>query len=117
MKPNLFVYLSGPITAAHGFTVAENVESACVVYWKLLRLGIPAFCPHLSAGFPAAFDVPYEAWIAYDFAVIDRCTHLLMLPRWQSSPGARRERQYAEEHGVPIVESTEELLESLGVLV
>jgi hypothetical protein len=39
----------------------------------------------------------------FDFAVIDRCTHVLMLPRWEFSSGARRERDYALDHGKPVI--------------
>lgn len=107
MRSDVFVYVSGPITAKHGFSVEENVAAALKVYLALLRRGIPAFCPHLSGGFPSAFDVDYETWLAYDLAVIARCTHVLLLPRWETSTGALRERAYAESIGVPILESME----------
>lgn len=102
---NCFVYLSGPITAKHGYSVEENVVSALRIYLACLRANIPAFCPHLSGAFPSAFDVDYETWLAYDFAVIARCSHVLMLPRWEQSAGAVRERDYAEGLGVPIFDS------------
>jgi hypothetical protein len=104
MNTNVFVYLSGPITAKHGYSVEENVAAAVKIYLECLRQGIPTFCPHLSGAFPSAFDVDYETWLAYDFAVIDRCSHVVMLPRWKSSTGAQRERAYAEARGLPILE-------------
>lgn len=106
---DVFVYLSGPITAKHGYTVEENAAAAVKVYLDLLSRGVWSFCPHLSAGFPSAFAIDYETWIAYDFAVIDRCTHVLMLPRWETSSGAVREREYALSHG-KIITSYEGLL-------
>lgn len=108
MKRDVFVYLSGPITAKHGYSVEQNVASAVKVYLRCLRLGIPAFCPHLSGAFPSAFEIDYETWLAYDFAVIDRCTHVVMLPRWQSSAGAVREREYAQQRGIPCFASLDE---------
>ncbi len=110
MRRDVFVYLSGPITANEGFTVEENVASALRVYLDCMRAGIPSFCPHLSGAFPSSFEVNYELWIAYDLAVIDRCTHLLMLPRWERSNGAIRELQYARENHIPVTESLSELL-------
>jgi len=111
MNRNVFVYLSGPITAKHGYTVEENVAAAVKVYLECLDAGIPAFCPHLSGAFPSAFNIDYEKWIAYDFAVIERCTHLLMLPRWETSAGAVREKLFAEQRGIPVFSSFRELLD------
>lgn len=104
MRSDVFVYISGPITAKHGYTVEENVAAALKVYLDLLRRGIPCFCPHLSGAFPSAFDVDYETWLAYDYAVIARCTHVLLLPRWETSTGAVRERDFAESIGVPVID-------------
>ena len=51
----------------------------------------------------------WETWLDYDLAVIDRCTHVLMLPRWETSAGALKEREYAESRGVPVVHTLAEL--------
>ncbi len=111
---NALVYLSGPITAKHGRSVEQNVAAALPVYFALLQAGVPAFCPHLSAGFPSAFEVDYRLWLAYDFAVIDRCTHLLTLANWEQSAGALEEVQYARDHHVPVFHDAAVLLAALG---
>jgi len=117
MRRDVFVYLSGPITAVNGWTIERNIRAASMVYYDLLNRGIPAFCPHSSAFDPRAFaDVPYDVWLEYDCAVIDRCTHLLMLPRWEQSQGAMREKAYAEAHGKRIILSHIELLTDLGMI-
>lgn len=90
----MLVYLSGPISAAHGWTVEENAAAAIDVYYDLIKDGINAICPHLSCS-ARTFEISYERWIEYDFALIDVCTHVLMLPRWETSKGACRERDYA----------------------
>ncbi len=110
MRRDLFVYISGPMTAKHGFTVEENVLAGLRMHLELLKRGIPNFCPHLGGAFPSAWTaVDWETWLAYDLAVIDRCTHVLMLPRWETSAGAVKERGYAEERGIPIIASLDEL--------
>jgi hypothetical protein len=110
MRKDIFVYLSGPITAKQDYSVEENVASALRIYLECIRRGIPAFCPQIGGAFPSAWaDVPYETWLAYDFAVIDRCTHLLMLPRWETSAGALREIDHARLRGIPVVLAIDEL--------
>jgi hypothetical protein len=110
VRTDLFVYLSGPMTAKDGFLMEENVAAGLRVHLDLLRLGIPNFCPQLSGAFPSAWaDVSYDRWIAFDFAVIDRCTHVLTPDRWESSKGAVMEKEYAEVSGKAIVYSIEEL--------
>lgn len=114
MNRSLFVYLSGPITAKYGYSVEENVAAALKVYVECLKRGIPVFCPHLSGAFPSAHsDVTYEMWMAYDFAVIDRCTHVCMLPRWGTSSGARRELEYARLIGRDVFLSPAELFDAM----
>lgn len=109
MKSEVLVYISGPMTAKEGFSIERNTADGVDVFIALLRLGLPAFCPHLSGAFPTAWSALSHAdWIAYDKAVIDRCTHMLMMPRWKSSTGALLEYEYALGK-IPIYFSVEEL--------
>lgn len=110
MRRDVFVYLSGPMTAKHGFSIEQNVHAGLRLHLDLLNRGIPNFCPHLGGGFPSAWsDVSWERWIEYDLAVIDRCTHVLMMSRWETSAGASREKAYAEQIGKPVIYSIDEL--------
>lgn len=113
MRSDVFVYLAGPVTPQQGYTAEDNVASALKVYWECLRAGIPAFCPQMSGAFPTTFSIEYDIWIDYSYQVIKRCTHLLMLPRWQESSGAKLEFEYANQIQIPVVMSLEELLRSL----
>lgn len=111
MRKDLFVYISGPMTAKNGFTIEENVAAGVRVYLDCLQRGIPAFCPHLSGAFPSAWSaLDWERWLEYDLAVIDRCTHVLVLPRWATSAGAIREVRYADSIGKPVITDVKELL-------
>ena len=112
MRRDLFVYISGPMTAKNGHSVEENVAAGLRVFLDCLRLGIPAFCPHLSGAFPSAWSaVSWDRWLDYDCAVIDRCTHVLMMPRWSQSDGARKEFEYAMSIGKPVVYSIDAIRE------
>ena len=110
MRSDVFVYISGPMTAKDGRTIEQNTADGVAVYLELLRLGIPCFCPHLSGAFPSAWSaLDHASWLAYDFAVIDHCTHMLMLPRWETSAGAKREKDYAFLRGIPTFYALDEL--------
>jgi hypothetical protein len=103
MKKGVLVYISGPIKPTGGHSVEMNVADALSAFITLMKAGIPSFCPHLSAAFPSSHsEIDYEQWLEYDFAIIDRCTHMLMLPRWDTSKGAIRERDYAIAINIPI---------------
>lgn len=113
MRRDVFVYISGPMTAKNGHTIEENVATGLRAYLDCLRLGIPAFCPHLSGAFPSAWnDLNWETWLEYDLAVIDRCTHVLTLPRWEQSAGAIKEVDYARARGIPVIAWLHELPEA-----
>ena len=116
MKADVLVYISGPMTAKDGRTMEQNTADGVAVYLDLLKRGIPAFSPHCSGAFPSAWSaLSHQEWIDYDFAIIDRCTHVLMMPRWETSTGARMEHQYAHEKGIPIADSIEALCELVEV--
>jgi len=117
VRRDVFVYLSGPITAVGAYSVADNVAAGVRVFRECLARGVPAFSPHALEGALGADTsplgvVPYDDWIAYDLTVIDRCTHVLMLPRWETSVCATTEREYAIARGVPIIHSIDELPEA-----
>lgn len=111
MRSQLFVYLSGPITPKRNALAEDHVAAALRVYLELIAAGVPCFCPQLGAAFPSAWTrVTYAQWLSFDLAVIDRCTHVLMLDGWESSSGACVEKAYAEGKQIPIVYSLGELL-------
>lgn len=115
MRRDVFVYISGPMTAKHGHTVEENVAAGLRVYLDCLKRGIPAFSPHLGGAFPSAWvEVDWATWLEYDLAVIDRCTHVLLMPHWRQSAGACKEREYAQAAGKPIILSLDELPAAVG---
>lgn len=109
----MLLYISGPITPRNGYTFEQNREVAEPIFFECIRMGIPAFAPHFQ---PQGGMIDYEVWMEYDFAVLKRCTHILMLPRWQESPGALRERAFAISAGIQIYESLDQLKEEYGKL-
>ncbi len=110
MRSDTLVYISGPMTANDGRTIEQNTADGVAVFLDCLKAGIPAFSPHLSGAFPSAWSALSHA----DCAVIDRCTAMLMMPRWETSKGACLEHDYATEKGVPIYYSLAALLRARG---
>jgi hypothetical protein len=41
----------------------------------------------------------YEDWLHIDFAMLDACDAVCLLPNWKDSMGAKREVAYAYKHG------------------
>ena len=41
----------------------------------------------------------YEDWLHVDFAMLDACDAVALLPNWKDSMGAKREIAYAYKHG------------------
>ncbi len=111
MRTDILAYLSGPITACNGRSVEQHIATAVDAYLRLIAAGIPTFCPHLSAAFPSAAAVDYETWMDYDFAVLSRCTHLVMLPHWEESSGCLREREYALDLDLRVMASVDGFIE------
>lgn len=115
MRRDVFVYMAGPIAPSIQKSLEDHVAAAIGYFLELVKAGIPAFCPHATAIFPSCQSVSYDAWMAYDDAVLTRCTHVLMLPGWGNSKGARIEEARARELNIPIAYSIQELFQQLGM--
>ena len=48
----------------------------------------------------------YEDWLHIDFAMIDACDAIVLLPNWEDSIGAKREITYAYKHGKEVLYPT-----------
>lgn len=104
MRPIL--YISGPYSSTPDRSTSFNIGVAqghAIVAWEK---GWAAFTPHLNT---ANFErycptVEHSDWLAGDLAILDRLRPghdaILMLPNWQQSPGARREREAAQMLGL-----------------
>ena len=115
MRNDVLVYLSGPIAPKNGRSTAQHAMAASAAFYELLQAGVPSFLPHVFC-FAVHLDavVDYETWMAYDLAVVGFCTHMLMLPHWEESSGAVREREHALRAGIPVLTSPAELMAALG---
>lgn len=116
MRRDVLVYISGPMTATAHKSIEQHTAAGVDTFLRLMKHGVPAFCPHLGGAFPSVWTaLTHDEWCAYDEAMIDRCTHLLMIGDWRHSKGACREYDYATAKGLPICYSVDDLLWSLGI--
>jgi hypothetical protein len=100
-----YVYVAGPISQGNQFV---NVRTAVMVGERLRQAGLVPFVPHLSAVHELIYPVPYEEWMAYDFAWIERCDALLRIPG--PSSGADREVAHARKLEMPVFYDTGTLI-------
>lgn len=104
-----YVYVAGPYSKP---TPTHNTNRAVKAADELLSYNFVPLIPHLTHFWDTMSPKPYEVWLAYDMAWIDRCDVLLRLPG--ESSGADREVAYARHarpKEIPVVYSLQELLE------
>lgn len=96
------VYVAGKLTDPRGQWYEQaNTQVAMMVAVDLWKMGFSVICPHANTYFMGG-AVPYEAFLAGDFEIIRRSDAVVMVPNWEQSPGARREKQEAEKEGIPV---------------
>ena len=105
------VYVSGPLSGENQAEERLNVLCASEVAARLIERGHTVFLPHLywyldRNARSCGIEIPYEAGMAQDLAWLECCDVLLWLG---PSPGADRERTFAERLGIGIFLRLEDL--------
>ncbi|WP_257311180.1 DUF4406 domain-containing protein [Geothrix fuzhouensis] len=104
------LYVSGAISAPTPAGVEGNVRAARAWTTYLAELGYAPICPHTNI--QDIGRLGYEDIMAVDFMLLGRCDGIFMMPGWEKSPGAVRERTFALGWGIRVYESVDELLAS-----
>jgi hypothetical protein len=101
-----FIYVSGPFSSddnIHG--VERNILAASEIAATAYQKGWAVHCPHKNnKDFQHLKGLTWKDWMESDFKIVSRCDALLMIPGWEKSPGARMERQFAQDRGLPVYE-------------
>ena len=105
------VYVSGPYSAPDAEGLLENIKAALAFGQKVRALGFLPLVPHVAILPVGDTEAEYEQALAECFELLARSDALVLMPTWEQSPGARRERAFAERYGVPVFESLEQLQE------
>jgi len=103
----LLIYVSGPYTKnGNGKSIKENIQQGADIAGKLWEVGHAVICPHTNTGEPYLnpnnCKATYDQYIAGDLHMVCYCDALVMTPDWETSKGAKIEKDYAESLGIPI---------------
>lgn len=103
--PNKYavIYVAGPFRAETPWKVEQNVRRAEGFALALAQEGAVPLCPHAMY---RHFDksCPDQFWLDATLGLLARCDALMLLPGWKRSSGSVAEREWAEAHGMPVVE-------------
>jgi len=110
----MLFYVAGPLSGQDGKIGAySNVVKAVEVAEQLYGKGHHAYVPHLTVfqhkiirRFKPDYVPTYERWLSFDFDLIKRCDALFYI---SSSPGADKEKEFAESLGIPVYLSIKEV--------
>src|SRR3990167_6171041 len=98
------VYVAGPYTKDDP---AINVGLALQAADALVERGHVPYIPHLSHFWHFYTPRPYQFWIGYALHWLAQCEAVLRLPG--ESPGSDKEVAWAEDKGLPVYWSVEEV--------
>jgi len=103
MKRYKVAYVSGPLEGKRAEDYEINITKAWIVSRQLWEMGYIALTPHLLT---ADMDdvLERDEWLARDKELLSRCDLIVLIPGWRKSDGAKKERVWAEEMGLPIFE-------------
>lgn len=91
------IYLSGAISRDDNYKEKFQIAES-----QLKAAGFAVMSPAIL---PSGFD--YEDYMTICLAMIDVCKTIALLPDWENSIGALRERTYAMERGYKVYEYSE----------
>ena len=92
------IYLSGKMTGLTPRQIKRNfakIEKGIAKHHPDAYIMNPAVTYNMKK-----YDAfSYEDWLHIDFAMIDACDIICLLPNWEDSMGAKKEIAYAYKHG------------------
>lgn len=95
------VYVAGPFRGPSAWDIECNIRRAETLALEVWRLGAAALCPHTNTRF-FQNAAPDDVWLKGDLELLKRCDAMILTEDWGRSSGARAERDYALELGLPI---------------
>jgi hypothetical protein len=100
----VLAYVAGPFSADTAARKAINIRDAKSYAEALWTRGIAVICPHANTEFlDGHASLTWGDFLAGDLLMVQRCDVLVLLPGWEESKGACREKEEAEKWGIPVV--------------
>lgn len=102
------VYVAGPFRGPDSWAIENNIRRAEALALDVWKLGAAAVCPHTNTRFFQG-AAPDHLWLDGDLAILAKCDAILMTDDWARSTGARAEKDFAEQRGLPVFYTLGEL--------
>lgn len=102
------VYVAGPyMGATHDgksyYQISRNILEAREWAKKAIEAGAFPFTPHLNSEH-MELDVERSAdwWREADLEMLRRCDAIFLIPGWENSKGAKMEKEFSLQNGIPV---------------
>ena len=103
------IYVAGKYSADNVIDVLHNIREGIKISAKLIKMGYSPFCPWLDHQFSFYEDISVEEYYKYSIDFLKVCDAMLVLPHSENSKGTQKEIIIAENMGMPIYYSLEEI--------
>ena len=100
----MIVYVSGPYSADSDEEIQDNCLIARKYALDIWNAGHYCVSPHMNTWRleKQGCKAHYNDYLKLDFQLICICNAIFMLPNWEKSNGACKEKEFAEEIGLPV---------------
>jgi hypothetical protein len=102
------VYVAGPFRGSSYWKQEQNIRSAEEIALAIWQAGAACICPHTNTRFFQG-AAPDALWLTGDIEILRRCDAVVTTPDWKTSTGACAEVKVAQDIGIPVLHSVEDL--------
>lgn len=107
-RRNIVIYIAGPFRATNQWDQELNIRRAEALALHVWERGFTALYPHLNTKHYQHY-LEDNVWLAGDLELLSRCDAVLLTERWEESEGARSEKVFAEDQGIPVFQTINQL--------
>jgi hypothetical protein len=108
MSKKKVIYIAGKFRGPNAWAIENNIRRAEEIALEVWKMGAVALCPHTNTRFYQG-ALPDEVWLGGDLELMARCDAIMLVPDWEESEGARREKWEADKLGLHIFKDLESL--------